>query len=105
MILGGLARETTVLGAELGRIVLGTSEVAPAAGDRRFADKTWSENPFYRRLSQLYLAWGGSMNRLVDRLQNDGHDWRRVEQARFLTGIVVSALIPTAFKGARLECR
>jgi polyhydroxyalkanoate synthase len=95
VIFAGLARETTVLAAELGRIVLGASEVAPAAGDRRFADKTWSENALYRRLAQLYLAWGGSMSRLVDSLESDGHDWRRVEQARFLTGILVSVLAPT----------
>jgi polyhydroxyalkanoate synthase subunit PhaC len=92
---GGLAHEIAVLGAELGRIVRGKSEVAPDAGDRRFADRTWTENPFYRRLAQFYLAWGGSMNRLVDQLESDGHDWRRVEQARFATDILVSALAPT----------
>jgi polyhydroxyalkanoate synthase len=92
---GGLARETAVLGTELARIVAGTSEVAPAAGDRRFADRTWSENPFYRRLAQFYLAWGGSVSRLVEGLESGGHDWRRVEQARFATGILVSALAPT----------
>ena len=92
---GGLARETTALGAELGRILLGTSEVAPTAGDRRFADPTWSENPYYRRLAQFYLAWGGSMSRLVDNLESRGQDWHRVELARFATGILVSALAPT----------
>ena len=44
--LGGLA-------AEAGKVVVGTSEVTPRRGDRRFADTAWTENPLLRRLVQL----------------------------------------------------
>ena len=90
-----LAGEAVTLGAEVGRIARGSSTLAPAASDRRFADRTWSENGLYRRLAQFYLASGGSLNRLVDRLEEDAADWHRVEQARFAAGILLSALAPT----------
>ena len=38
------AREAGRLARELLRISLGSSSVAPAKGDGRFADPTWTEN-------------------------------------------------------------
>jgi polyhydroxyalkanoate synthase subunit PhaC len=40
-----VAREASRLGAELTRIAWGLSDVAPAKGDRRFADPAWTSNP------------------------------------------------------------
>ena len=42
---------------EAARIARGRSEIAPERGDWRFKDPTWKDNPGYRRLMQLYLAW------------------------------------------------
>ena len=50
------ARRLAGLGAEAGRVLTGTSTVAPHRGDRRFTDVAWTENPLLRRLVQLYLA-------------------------------------------------
>lgn len=43
-----VAREVGRLGAELARIAWGRSDVAPARGDRRFADPVWTSNPAFR---------------------------------------------------------
>jgi len=87
------ARATISMGAELVRIGLGRSELTPDRGDNRFRDPTWSENLYYRRLLQLYLAWCRSVDVLVDSLEED--DWRRAAKARFLMGILTSAAAPT----------
>ena len=44
--------------SEAGRVLTGTSTVAPHRGDRRFTDVAWTENPLLKRLVQLYLAGG-----------------------------------------------
>jgi polyhydroxyalkanoate synthase len=90
-----LAREAARLGREAARIIRGTDEIAPSPRDKRFADPTWSDNPAYRRLVQGYLALGASVGRLVDEYEATGADWRRVEQARFVTNALTSALAPT----------
>ena len=37
------------------------------AGDNRFRDPTWRENPAYHRLMQSYLAWSAEVQEVVDR--------------------------------------
>src|SRR5437870_247430 len=59
-------REAGYLARELLRIARGSSSVAAAKSDWRFADPTWRENPVYRRVGQAYLAFVGAMDRLVD---------------------------------------
>ena len=56
--LGGLA-------AELARIGVGTSTVAPSKRDRRFTDPAWTENPLLRRVVQAYQAAGQTAGQLV----------------------------------------
>jgi polyhydroxyalkanoate synthase len=90
-----VARESAKLGVEAVRIAGGRSQVAPASGDRRFADPAWTSNPLYRRLAQFYLAWAAGVGRVADDLETADVDWRTVERARFATGILVSALAPT----------
>ena len=95
LVVGGsaAARAGVSLGAELIRIGLGRSELAPQRGDARFRDPAWSENLYFRRLLQTYLAWCRSIDVLVDSLEED--DWRRAARARFLLGILSSAAAPT----------
>ena len=37
------------LGMAVTDVMLGRSQLAPSADDRRFVDPTWSQNPLYRR--------------------------------------------------------
>ncbi|MCW2536702.1 MAG: Polyhydroxyalkanoate synthase, partial [Modestobacter sp.] len=90
-----VAREAARLARDAVRIVRGTDEIAPSPKDKRFADAAWSAHPGYRRLAQAYLAWTGSLTRLVDEYDSDGADWRQVEQARFFLNAFTSALSPT----------
>jgi polyhydroxyalkanoate synthase subunit PhaC len=59
--------------------------------DPRFADPTWRENPFYRRLALGYMSFCDAVDRLVEAQPG----WRERERARFMGGILVSALSPT----------
>ncbi|MCW0215131.1 MAG: alpha/beta fold hydrolase [Pseudonocardia sp.] len=78
---------------ELGRVVVGTSEVAPGKRDKRFADTTWTENPAYRRMMQGYLAACRAVGEVVE--EADLPDWRDRERARFIATLVTSTLAPT----------
>src|SRR3954447_7705211 len=87
-------RRVGELGAELGRVASGRSEVQPAKRDRRFADPAWQSNWLFRRLVQTYLAAGET----VDGLISDADvDWRAARQARFAAGNVFDALAPSNF--------
>jgi len=77
---------------ELGRIATGSSELAPDAKDKRFADAAWKESAIYRALAQCYLAWGGALNRFVDEARMDKRD---AERARFVVSLLVDATAPT----------
>ena len=79
---------------DLAQIGIGRSPVAPARGDKRFADPAWNENRFYRTLLQTYLYLGGEVDPLVDGLEMDK---RNADRARFLLGLVREALAPTNF--------
>ncbi len=89
-----VVREAGGLARELVRISVGSSCVAPTKGDWRFADPTWSENPVYRRIGQAYLAFSGSMDRLVDEAAKSGKD---PDKARFAVTLLTSAVAPTNF--------
>ena len=83
--LGGLA-------AELVKITAGTSTVAPAKRDRRFADPAWTANPLLRRIVQAYLAAGHTAGQLVGDAALNSRDEKRV---RFALENLVEALSPS----------
>jgi polyhydroxyalkanoate synthase len=87
-----LAKAGLGLTVEAAKVVAGKSDVEPAKGDHRFADPTWNENPGYKRLKQLYLAWSQTVEDLVD---GADVEWRTKERAKFAAGILTSALAPT----------
>ena len=76
---GLTARRLGELGAEAGRVLTGTSTVAPQRGDRRFTDVAWTENPLLKRLVQLYLAGGQTVEQLVIDADLDPRDRKRVQ--------------------------
>jgi polyhydroxyalkanoate synthase len=84
---------TSVVG-ELAKIAAGVSEVAPEAGDKRFTDPAWSDNPVYRRLMQTYLVWRSAMQGLIPAHNGDG-DWKEADQQRFAIRLLTEALAPT----------
>src|SRR5215217_4790402 len=82
------------LAAEVARIAVGTSELEPEKGDRRFKDKGWKLNPAFRRLLQAYLAAGKTVDELID---DAGLDWRAEQRVRFAASNLLDALAPSNF--------
>lgn len=87
-----VARRGGHLVAELGRIGIGSSPVAPHPKDRRFADDAWSANPFLRRTVQTYLALGETARGLVDDVELGWADRKRVT---FLVDNLIDASAPS----------
>jgi polyhydroxyalkanoate synthase len=86
-----IARESTRLYGEWVKIMIGTSDRDVPARDWRFSDPAWRDNPVYKRLAQGYLAFCESVDKVVD----NNPDWRKRERAKFLAGILTSAMAPT----------
>ena len=64
------------------------------AGDRRFKDRAWSEEPGWTYLQQSYFLMGHWLMRLVDDTELDADTKRRV---RFYTRQYLSAMAPSNF--------
>jgi polyhydroxyalkanoate synthase len=87
-----LAMRGTDLLREYGRIAVGASALAPAKGDRRFADPAWTDNPVLHRVLQAYLATGQAAETVV----TDAHlDYRDDLRARFLIDNLIDAAAPS----------
>ena len=68
---------------------------APDAGDKRFADPEWRENPYFDFIKQAYVLtsrWAEDLVRRADEL-----DPHTREKAAFYLKQVTSALSPTNF--------
>jgi polyhydroxyalkanoate synthase subunit PhaC len=87
-----LGRRIGSLAAELARIGLGASTLAPSTRDRRFADPAWTSNPLLRRLVQAYLAAGQTAEQL---LADADLEWRDAERMTFVVDNLVQALAPS----------
>lgn len=89
---GPAVRRAGALAAELGRVVLGVSDVAPEPRDRRFADPAWSTNPLLRRTLQSYLATASAARDVVEQADLAPHDATRVRAG---VSNWIDALAPT----------
>ncbi|WP_435829696.1 PHA/PHB synthase family protein [Nocardia neocaledoniensis] len=77
---------------ELGRIVVGTSQLAPRPKDRRFSDPEWSQNPVLKRIVQIYLA----ADELAEGLLADAPmEWRDAERMKFVLSNILEAAAPS----------
>ena len=76
---------------QLIRVGVGRSDIVPSAGDRRFADKAWQNNPAFRRLMQAYLVEQQAAHRLIDDVELDDKSRAR---AHFAMSLVTEALAP-----------
>jgi polyhydroxyalkanoate synthase len=85
-------RRLGALAGDLVRIGAGTSTLAPAPGDRRFADSGWSGSPVLRRVMQTYLA---SANTVSDLLAQVDLGWRDNQRVRLLAENLLQALSPS----------
>lgn len=72
-------------------IALGTSLIKPDARDGRFKDETWSTNPYYKRLSQAYLAMCDAVEKMIP----EDLPWEDKARAELAVSIVTSTLAPT----------
>ncbi|MGB6038590.1 MAG: alpha/beta fold hydrolase, partial [Gordonia sp. (in: high G+C Gram-positive bacteria)] len=82
---GGLAKE-------LGNIVAGRSNRAPARSDKRFSDPAWTHNPVLHRVEQAYLAASDTVEQLYAAADLD---WRDAEKVRFVLDNIIEGLSPT----------
>ncbi|HKD87846.1 MAG TPA: alpha/beta fold hydrolase [Streptosporangiaceae bacterium] len=87
-----VAVQAALLGAELGRIATGRSEVAPQRRDRRFTDQAWSQNLFLKRAMQAYLATAQAADLM---LATADLDWRDSERLRFVLTNLIAAASPS----------
>ena len=72
-------------------IALGTSTLAPDKRDGRFKDDAWTSNPYYKRLSQTYLA----MSDAVEAMIPEDLPWEEKARAQLAASIVTSTFAPT----------
>ncbi|MEL7462812.1 MAG: alpha/beta fold hydrolase [Pseudomonadota bacterium] len=87
-----LTKQWMGFASEMGSIMMGRSEMAPARGDRRFADEGWSKNGVNKALMQAYLKWSGDVTEMVEKLDLPDRDAAR---ARLVTSIFVDAMAPS----------
>jgi Poly-beta-hydroxybutyrate polymerase (PhaC) N-terminus len=89
---GAVASRAAALGRELVNIGRGRSGVAPAKGDKRFADPAWRGNPLLKRTMQGYLATTNTVNQLFS---DANLDWRDAERMRFVLDVLTEGLSPS----------
>ncbi|TYP87845.1 PHA/PHB synthase family protein [Blastococcus xanthinilyticus] len=91
-----VARRGGELARELGKVVIGRSELAPGKKDKRFADPAWSGNPMLRRAMQAHLATARVAWELIE---DADLDWQDDERIRFTATNLVDALAPSNVPG------
>ena len=89
-----IVEENLALGRELLAVLQGGSGVAPDPKDRRFSHEIWQKSGYFKRLMQAFLAWRGSLERIIERA--DASDDDR-EKAKFILQLVTEAFAPTNF--------
>ncbi|MCW2760424.1 MAG: phbC 2 [Marmoricola sp.] len=89
---GRIAIRTAELATELGKVVVGRSELEPHEKDRRFSDEGWAKNPLFKRTLQGYLAWGAATRGLVEDAELDWGDGQRMG---FIVDNLVEASAPS----------
>ena len=87
-----LAARNATLAAELARIAVGTSGIAPARGDRRFNDPAWTRSPLLHRMVQAYLAAGAWAEGLVE---DAPLEWADAERVAFAVSNLIEAASPS----------
>ena len=79
------------LSTELAEITVDLSSIDTAKEGSRVRDAAYSENPFYKRIGQYYIAWGRALDDWLDQIELEGMDDKR---DRFLIGILKDLMAP-----------
>lgn len=87
-------QQYTKLSRDLFEIGMNQSDLKPSPKDRRFTDKSFTENPLYANVVKAWIAWGNRMLEWVDEL--DVVDIER-ERTRFIVQLYVDSMAPTNF--------
>jgi polyhydroxyalkanoate synthase len=87
-----LASRARGLAGQLVSIAEGRSDLAPAKGDKRFADPAWQGNPLLKATMQAYLATNDTVNALFSDAELD---WRDAERIRFVLDLLTEGLAPS----------
>jgi polyhydroxyalkanoate synthase subunit PhaC len=87
-----LASRASELAGQLVSIAEGRSDLAPAKGDKRFADPAWQGNPLLKATMQAYLATNDTVNALFSDAELD---WRDAERIRFVLDLLTEGLAPS----------
>jgi len=87
-----LAEEGGKLVRDINLAATGRGEVAPAKGDRRFADEIWHDSPFHKTAMQGYLAWTKAIGNVID---NVGLETKDKERLRYMSSLVTDAMSPS----------
>ncbi|MGY1633044.1 PHA/PHB synthase family protein [Geodermatophilus sp. SYSU D01186] len=87
-----VARRAGGLAKDLGKVVVGTSDIAPSPKDKRFADPAWQGNGLMRRAMQAHIV---AARTAMGLLEDADLDWRDDERLRFTLTNVVDALAPS----------
>ncbi len=93
--LGELALDEGAVALRLARGLLGADgepPLEPGPGDRRFADRAWSQNPFLRSAAESYLVASRWAERTVGVA---GLSERKERKARFALRLLLDAAAPT----------
>jgi len=86
-----LIQQSVDLYKNLFDIALGKSSIEADPRDWRFQDEAWTKNPFYRRMSQAYLAMTDAVQNMIpERLASE-----EKARAELAADIVTSAFSPT----------
>ena len=72
-------------------IAIGHSDIAADPKDWRFRDAAWTTNPFYKRLSQAYLATCDAIEKMIP----DDLPVEARSRAELAASIAISAFAPT----------
>ena len=87
-----VASRVRKLSGQLVAIANGTSDVAPAKGDKRFTDPAWQGNRLLKAAMQAYLATNDTVNALFSDAELD---WRDAERIRFMLDVLTEGLAPS----------
>jgi class II poly(R)-hydroxyalkanoic acid synthase len=89
---GRVVRRGLGLGAELARVGVGRSGLAPHEKDRRFTEEAWQRNPLFKRTLQGYLAVGEAARGLVADAELG---WGDEQRMGFIVDNLVEASAPS----------
>lgn len=87
----GLFRQGLDFTAAMYDIAVGRSDITPDPKDWRFRDEAWTSNPFYKRLSQAYLAMCDAVEKMIP----DDLPVEAKSRAELVASIATSAFAPT----------